>query len=130
MKLILPFFFLLFLGSSFGQTPSDVVEAQLKAYNSKDIGAFMTVFSKDVTLWNLGDSLPWAKGEEQVRSVYAKLFETSPKLNSEVISRTTIGNKVLDYERITGRKGGDVLFLIMVYEVSEGKIFRATAIRE
>ncbi len=130
MKTLISILFLILAFTSFTQTPSDVAEAQLKAYNKGNIDEFMEVFSEDITLWNLGDSTPWASGAEQVASIYEKLFASSPELQSEVLSRTVIGNKVLDYERITGRKGGDVLFLIMVYEVSEGKIFRATAIRE
>lgn len=130
MKKNLIFLFLVISSLGLSQSPSDVAEAQLKAYNAHDIDAFMAVFSEDITLWNLGDSTPRASGAEQMRIIYAKLFASSPDLHSEVLSRTVIGNKVLDYERITGRKGGEVLFLIMVYEVKNGKIFRATAIRE
>lgn len=130
MKATISFLFAIITFTSFTQSPGDVAEAQLKAYNAKDIDAFMAVFSDDVTLWNLGDTIPWANGANKAREVYANLFASSPDLHSEVLTRTVIGNKVLDYERITGRKGGDVLFLIMVYEVRDGKIFRATAIRE
>lgn len=130
MKKNLIFLFLVISSLGFSQSPSDIAEAQLKAYNAHDIDAFMAVFSEDVALWNLGDSTFWASGAAQVRTTYAKLFASSPDLHSEVLSRTVIGNKVLDYERITGRKGSDVLFLIMVYEIKDGKIFRATAIRE
>lgn len=130
MKQNLVLLFLVISSLSFSQGPSDITEAQLKAYNAHDIDAFMAVFSEDVALWNLGDSTFWASGAAQVRTIYAKLFATSPDLHSEVLSRTVIGNKVLDYERITGRKGSDVLFLVMVYEIKDGKIFRATAIRE
>lgn len=130
MKALINILFIIIAFTSFSQSPSDVAEAQLKAYNAGDIDAFMAVFSEDITLWNLGDSTPWASGVDQVGSIYEKLFASSPELHSEVLSRTVIGNKVLDYERITGRKGGDVLFLIMVYEIRDGKIFRATAIRK
>jgi len=130
MKATITFLFAIISFISFTQSPSEVAEAQLKAYNAKDIDAFMAVFSEDVTLWNLGDSLPWSSGSTRTREIYSNLFNSSPDLNSEVLSRTVIGNKVLDYERITGRKGGDVLFLIMVYEIKDGKIFRATAIRQ
>jgi hypothetical protein len=130
MKKNLIFLFLVISSLGFSQSPSDIAEAQLKAYNARDIDAFMAVFSDDVTLWNLGDTLPWANGATKAREIYANLFASSPDLHSEVLSRTVIGNKVLDYERITGRKNGEVLFLIMVYEVKNGKIFRATTIRE
>jgi hypothetical protein len=129
MKALIHILFHIIAFTSFTQTPSDIAEAQLKAYNERDIDAFMAVFSDDVTLWNLGDTLPWANGAAKAREIYANLFASSPDLHSEVLTRTVIGNKVLDYERITGRKGGEVLFLIMIYEIKDGKIFRATAIR-
>lgn len=118
------------MNSTFAQTPEQVVQLQLEAYNEGNIDKFMSVFSDDIELWTLGEAQPWAKGKDAVTAVYAKLFENSPELHSEIITRTVIGNKVLDYERITGRNGGDVLYLVMIYEVRDGKIFRATAVRE
>ena len=112
------------------QTPEQVVQLQLEAYNEGNIDKFMSVFSDDIELWTLGEGQAWAKGKDAVTAVYAKLFENSPELHSEIITRTVIGNKVIDYERITGRNGGDVLYLVMIYEVRDGKIFRATAVRE
>jgi hypothetical protein len=111
-------------------TPAQVVETQLHAYNSGDIDRFMSVFSEDITLWNLGDTIPWATGYERVKEVYKHLFDASPNLHSTVVNRSIIGNKVIDYERIIGRNSGDVLNLVMIYEVRDGKIFRATAVRE
>lgn len=112
-------------------TPAEIVEAQLVAYNNGDIDAFMAVFHEDISIWNLGDDKPGVKGFDKVKDVYANLFEVSPELHSKVVNRTIIGNKVLDYEYITGR-GGDKppFFLIMIYEIKENKIWKATAIRE
>jgi hypothetical protein len=118
------------MNTTFAQTPEQVVQLQLEAYNEGDIDKFMSVFSDDIELWTLGEDQPWAKGKDAVTAVYAKLFENSPELHSEIITRTVIGNKVIDYERITGRNGGNVLYLVMIYEVRDGKIFRATAVRE
>lgn len=118
------------ISALFAQTPEQVVQLQLEAYNEGNIEKFMSVFSEDVELWTLGESQPWSKGHEAVKAVYANLFKNSPDLHSVVMNRSVIGNKVIDYERITGRNGGDVLYLVMIYEVRDGKIFRATAVRE
>jgi hypothetical protein len=112
------------------QSPEQVVQWQLEAYNAGDIDKFMSVFSEDIELWTLGESQPWSKGKDSVKAVYANLFVNSPNLHSVVMTRSVIGNKVIDYEKITGRNGGDVLYLVMIYEVRDGKIFRATAVRE
>lgn len=115
------------------QSPREVAQDQLEAYNNKDIEAFMKVFSSDIELWTLGDSIPSVQGFESVKKVYKNLFEKSPNLHSEVINRTIIGNKVIDYEIITGRSGsksGTPFYLVMIYEIRDGKIFRATAVRQ
>lgn len=107
-----------------------VVQKQLEAYNAKDIDAFMNVFSDDVAIYNFGNEEALAKGKKQVREVYASLFKNSPNLHSLVVNRSVIGNKVLDYELISGRQGNDELLkLIAIYEVENGLIKKATFIR-
>lgn len=110
-------------------TPEAVVEAQLQGYNARDIDAFMATMHPDVELFAIGDPTPRASGAEAVRKVYAALFEKSPDLHSELVHRAVIGNRVVDHERITGRQGGEVLELVMVYEVEDGGIRRAWSIR-
>jgi hypothetical protein len=118
------------MNANFAQAPEQVVQLQLEAYNERNIDKFMSVFSADIELWTLGESQPWAKGQDSVRTVYANLFKNSPELHSDVMTRSILGNKVIDYEKITGRNGGEIRYLVMIYEVRDGKIFRATAVRE
>ena len=116
---------------TFSQTAEQVVQQQLEAYNARDIDAFMKVFHPEIELWTLGANSPSVSGWEAVGKVYKDLFDQSPDLHSIVINRSIIGNKVIDYERIFGRKGSlEDVFLVMVYEVEEGLIRRAWAIRE
>ena len=108
-----------------------VVQEQLDAYNAKDIDAFMNVFSTDAAIYNFGNEKALAKGAEEVRAVYTKLFINSPNLHSLVINRSVIGNKVIDYELISGRQNSDELLkLIAIYEVEDGLIIKATFLRE
>ena len=59
------------------------------------------------------------------------MFEQSIELNSVVMNRTVIGQRVIDYERISGISGRDKdLFLIMIYEVDKSKIVKAFVLRE
>lgn len=137
MKAFLLFFlFVVVSGVIYSQekdsfSPAEITEAQLIAYNNGDIDAFMEVFHQDISIWNFGEDTPRFEGHQTVWEVYATLFENSPNLNSKVVNRTIIGDKVLDYEYITGR-GGDnpPFFLIMIYEIKDNKIWKATAIRE
>ena len=122
-------------GSGAASTPAPgsaeaVVAAQLDAYNRRDLDAFMATFHAEAELFSLGDSTPRAQGHDAVRAIYGELFENSPDLRSELVHRSVIGTKVIDHERITGRAGSDgVLELVMVYEVEDGGIRRAWAIR-
>lgn len=117
--------------SYFSQVPEKVVELQLEAYNSRDIDAFMEVFHNEIELWTLGAESPSSLGWEKVKGIYQELFEVSPELHSTVMNRTVIGNKVIDYEKIYGRRGSkEDIFLVMIYEIEEGKIRRAWAIKE
>ena len=112
-------------------TPAEVVQAQLVAYNAGDLDAFLAVFAEDANLYRLGNDEPFADGKEQLRTLYGKLFENSPELNSVVTTRTVIGNRVIDYERITGRNGqSEPWFIVMIYEVEEGLISRAWSLSE
>lgn len=106
-----------------------MVQAQLDAYNAGDIDAFMATFHPEAELFSIEDPTPRASGHEAVRAIYADLFERSPQLHSELVNRMAVGNRVIDHERITGREGGEVLEIVMVYEVEDGAIRRAWSIR-
>ena len=112
-------------------SPATIVEHQLNAYNAGDIDAFMEVFHVDIQIFEFGKSAPSVSGHEAVKNVYNELFNASPNLNSVVINRSVIGNKVIDYEFITGRNNSpEPLYLVMIYEIKDNKIYRATSIRQ
>jgi hypothetical protein len=131
MKKMICIFIGLLSFMTYSQTPDQIVQQQLEAYNLRDIDAFMEVFHGDIELWTLGENSPSKEGWDNVKSAYLELFENSPTLNSQVLNRTVIGNRVIDYERISGRKGAsEEIFLVMIYEVKDGKIWKAWALRE
>ncbi len=110
--------------------PADVVQAQLEAYNRRDLPAFLATFHEDAELYTLGEITPLAKGQAQLETLYGELFEASPSLHSEIVQRVVIGQRVLDHERITGRRGSsEPIEIVMIYEVEGDAIRRAWAIR-
>lgn len=132
-KLILLLILLPFavLAQTSEEIATQVAQDQLIAYNNKDITNFIALFSVDASIYNFGDSTPIAEGKEAIKNVYKKLFESSPNLHSQVINRTVLGNKVLDYELITGRENNDaVLKIIAIYEIENKLIKKATFIRD
>ena len=130
MRFIL-FFILLPISKIHAQTADQVVQLQLEAYNARNIDSFMMCFHPDITFWTLGEDAPSVQGFDAVKTVFTELFKLSPDLHSTVLNRSVIGPKVIDYERIQGRKGVKTdVFLVMIYEVKDGKIWRAWAVRE
>lgn len=111
-------------------TPEEVVQKQLDTYNARDLNGFMSVMSEDVILVNYQDQKILAQGYEDVKSIYANLFEKSPKLHSKLINRMVLGHQVIDHESITGRMGSDeIIELIVIYEVRSEKIYKITVLR-
>ncbi len=112
-------------------TPEKIIEKNLKAYNNRDINGFMASFTSDIALYNLGDSKPSISGFEAIKIFYKKVFDASPKLHSSILKRIVYGNKVIDYERIVGRVGSDKpVEIVLIYEITNNKISKLTAIRK
>jgi len=106
--------------------PIAVVEAQLAAFNAKDLDALMATYAPDAQQFALhGDLL--AQGRDALRARYAIRF-AEPDLHARLVSRTCIGNMVVDAEIITRNfpEGVGTLEMLCVYEVSDGLIVRAS----
>ena len=111
--------------------PRDVVQRQLEAYNRRDLDAFLAVFADDAQLFELGSPLPATAGKAALAARFQELFDRSPALHAEVLTRTCLGRAVVDLERVTGRLGSaEPLQLLMIYEVERGLIVRSHAVRQ
>jgi hypothetical protein len=108
-----------------------IVQSNLEAYNNRDLETFMSWFSDDIALYSFGEMKLLASGKPAIEKLYKELFEASPKLHSTILKRIVFENKVIDHESIVGRKGSsDVLEIVMIYDVKDGKIFKMTSIRK
>ena len=116
--------------STLEMNAEQIVQQQLEAYNNRDIEAFSALFSEEAEVLQFPENRVLAKGKTQVKELYKKLFDNSPTLHSELVSRTVLGNRVIDHEKITGRAGVDVLELAVVYEIEQGKIDKCLVIRQ
>ena len=133
MKLFLFLLFLNFTAMNFAQNLSveQVVQSNLEAYNKRDLEKFMSWFSEDVELYSFSEMKLVASGKPAIEKLYKELFEASPNLHSTILKRIVFDNKVIDHESIVGRKGSkDILEIVMIYEVKDGKIFKMTSIRK
>lgn len=105
---------------------SAIVQKQLDAYNSKDVNAFMAVFTEDVKLYNYPNTL-LSEGQDQMRKDYVSWFNRTPDLKATVDKRIVIGNKVIDEEQVTAN--GKIFNTVAIYEVENGLISKVTFIQ-
>lgn len=133
MKHLLFLLFFNFATMNFAQNLSadQVVQSNLDAYNNRDLEKFMFWFSEDVELYSFSEMKLIASGKPAIEKLYKELFVASPNLHSTILKRIVFDNKVIDHESIVGRKGSsEILEIVMIYEVKDGKIFKMTSIRK
>lgn len=79
----------------------DPVQGQLDAFNNRDLERFLSCYAPDAVIED-ADGNVTMRGHEDMRPVYAALFESSPKLHAEVVQRIRSGAFVIDEEHATG----------------------------
>ena len=98
------------------------VEAQLKAYNNRDIDNFVSNFSTNCICEDSNGNI-LIQGRDAMHVSYGKMFADSPNLHCNIVSRTVVGNYIFDEERVTGRGGSEEERHVMaVYTVYDGLI--------
>lgn len=107
------------------QTPEQVVQRQLDAYNAKDLNTLLTIYAEDAQLFEHPSTL-LATGTAQIRDRFASRF-SEPNLQAELKNRITCGNTVIDQELVTRtfQEGPGQIELVAIYEVTNQKISRA-----
>ena len=80
----------------------DPVQAQLEAYNSRDVERFVACYTEDVVIED-GAGNVMMQGRAAMRERYGPMFAQYPDLHCRIVSRIRINDYVVDEERITGR---------------------------
>lgn len=103
-----------------------VVQAQLDAYNAKDLDALMCTYAPDAQQFALHGAL-LAQGHAALRPRYAARF-AEPDLHARLVTRSVVGNIVTDVEIITRNfpEGRGSVEMLCIYEVIDGRIARAS----
>ena len=112
--------------SPISEASARVVQAQLDAYNARDIEAWLATHSEDAEQFMLhAGSL--AKGRAAIRKRMAERFRDEA-LHAELIHRTCMENVVVDHEVVTRTlpDGLAAVEMVCVYEVYAGKIQNST----
>jgi imidazolonepropionase-like amidohydrolase len=111
------------------QSPEDIVQQQVNAYNARNIEAFLAKYSPSIKIFEHPDKLRWS-GLEEMRKPYTERFENSPSLHCEIVNRIVLGNFVIDREKVTGLPDDQVINAVVIYDVQEGLIQRVWLLRE
>jgi hypothetical protein len=106
----------------------DAVEAQVQAYNTHDLDAFVSCYAEEVAVED-GDGHVLIRGRAGMRERYGQLFSESPSVQAEIVTRIRLGRYVVDEERVTGRTDGN-LHAAVVYRLDDdGLIDRVLFLR-
>jgi len=101
---------------------SDVVQAQVEAYNAQDLDAFCSYYAEDCVIANLNGEVT-QRGQAALRQRYGDMFAANPQNKARIANRVAIGDYVIDHEEVE-RGPGQRLTVIAIYTVKDGLITR------
>lgn len=110
-----------------GPTPEALVDAQLEAYNRRDLEGFLAFYADDAVLVDYPDKVTQA-GKAAMRTRYEKRF-ANPNLRATIARRIVFGRFVIDHEQITAPPAAGMIEAVAVYELVGGKIVRVTFLK-
>ncbi len=108
--------------------PYKLAQAQLVAYNSRNIDAFLEPYSDSVEIYQYPNKL-LSKGKDVMHKEYAQMFESTKELHCTVVKRMVLGNTVIDEESVVFNKQAPPFKAIAIYTIANNKIQRVTFIQ-
>jgi hypothetical protein len=115
------------LESSSRQTPEEVAQSRIEAYNRRELEALIGLYAPDARFYEPPDRLR-DSGIEQIRQTYARRFASAPRGKITVAQRMTEDHFVVDREIETGGTGQPESALV-ISEILDGKIVRVWILR-
>ncbi|WP_430411895.1 amidohydrolase family protein [Kordia sp.] len=110
------------------ESPENIVQRQVNAYNLGNVEAFLESFSDDIEVYTFTNILK-TKGKDEFKKGWATFFKKYPDLHCEIVNRTTRLNTVIDHERIK-YGDGDYSEAIVIYKIENGKIAKIYFVRD
>lgn len=104
--------------------PEAVVLRQVDSYNARDLEGFLSAYHMDAVIERSATGEVVARGREQMRPRYAKLFSGNPGIRCEVAGMVVQGDFVVLSENISGLSDGGRRDGLLVYQVKDGLIVR------
>ncbi len=105
------------------ETPEQIVQRQVNAYNHHDAEVFAETYAADAVV--VRPNAHPLRSRHAIGTTYRQAFLQNPKLHAEILARNVSGNVVVDKERVTGFADGRVVEATVTYHVRDGSIARA-----
>lgn len=102
-------------------SPLEIVQEQLDAYNAQDIKRFVSCFANDIQVYQFPNVLLYS-GIAKFEKHYTEAWARNPNQKASVNERISLGNLVIDKEKVTGRASGEIIHVIAMYKVKNNKI--------
>jgi len=106
--------------------PTDIVQGQIDALNRRDVEGLLSFYADDARILEYPDRVLMA-GKDAMREHFQKAFES--QLHATVLQRIAFDRFVIDQQKVTGRADGQVIEAVVIYEIRDGRIGRATVLR-
>ncbi|MCB0356522.1 MAG: nuclear transport factor 2 family protein [Bdellovibrionales bacterium] len=109
---------------SLNRKPLDTVNAQVEAYNNRDLELFLSFYAENIKITMEDQESPQVTNLEQLANQFDSLFRNSPELHAEIISERVEGESIIHQEQITGRAGfeGKSITVNAEYKLENGLI--------
>ena len=111
-------------------TPEKLIQKQFDAFIERDLAKFLSCYQPTVGLYVFPENEPYLQGMKAMEVNYKDVFDNSPNLNAELISRMVFGSKVIDREIITNRKEVEYREIVVIYAIEDGLISKVRYINK
>ena len=111
-------------------TPADLAQRQLDAYNAGDLEAFLACYAEDCTVRAHPSGAVMMRGREAMRDRYGRLFAEHPDLHAKLLARIEHEVFAIDHEHVVGLRPDEVVYAVATYEVRGGLIRRVWFLRD
>ena len=101
-----------------------VVQEQVNAFNVRDAERFAECYADDARVL-APDGNVMAAGKAEIKQLHSRLFEQSPDLRAQIVTRIAVGEFVTDEEQASGMVFEGMpaqMHAAVVYHVAGGRI--------
>lgn len=108
------------------ESPLDVVNRRMSAYNAHDLESFLGTYNSDIAIYTYPDKL-LGKGIDHMQMLFEQMFE-SGDVRVEILSQLVSDSYVINEEIVT-YSGEDTRYM-SIYEVRDDKIQSVRFVRD